>query len=215
MRKNFEQKLNDLNQDLLKLGSMVEERIHQSITALKEQDVELAQEVVANDNQIDDFEAKIAERCIKLIALQQPVAKDLRRIDMISKMATNLERIGDLAQNIARIVDELSEEEYIKPLVDLPRMGEVVQEMVRESLDAFVNSDAEQAERVGTRDTEVNELDAQILRELLTYMMENPDAIKQGNKLMFVSKHLERIGDHAKNISEGVIYIVNGERVHY
>ncbi|GAB6100588.1 phosphate signaling complex protein PhoU [Halanaerocella petrolearia] len=215
MRQNFEEKLEELNQDLLKMGSMVEERIHQAITALKEQDLDLATEVIENDDDLDDFEADIEQRCIQLIALQQPVAKDLRRIDMISKMANGLERIGDLAQNIAEIAQEISDEELIKPLVDLPRMGEIVQQMLRKGLDAFVNSNVELAEEIGEKDKEVNELDNQILRELLTYMMENPESIRQGNKLMFVSKHLERIGDHAKNISEEVIYIVTGERVHY
>ncbi|AGB40811.1 phosphate transport system regulatory protein PhoU [Halobacteroides halobius DSM 5150] len=215
MRQNFEEKLEQLNQDLLKMGSMVEERIHQAITALKEQDIELATEVVENDDELDDYEAEIEQKCIKMIALQQPVAKDLRRINMISKMATGLERIGDLAQNIAEIAQELAGKELIKPLVDLPRMAEIVQQMLRNGLDAFVNSNVELAEKVGKRDKEVNELDDQILRELLTYMMEKPQAIKQGNKLMFVSKHLERIGDNAKNIAEEVIYIVTGERVHY
>lgn len=215
MRKSFEHQLEDLNQDLLKLGSMVEERIHKAITALKEQDEELAKQVVDNDDEIDDYQMDIEQECINLTALQQPVAKDLRRINMVSKMATDLERIADLAQNIAHIAIDLSAKDYVKPLVDIPKMGELAQEMVHDSLDAFVNSNAEKAKEVAHRDNGINDLDEQILRELLTYMMEDPKKVEQANDLIFVSRYLERIGDHVTNICEDIVYIITAERVSY
>ena len=215
MRKSFEQQIEDLNEDLLKLGSMVEERIHKAITALKEQNDKLAHEVVDNDDDIDDYQMEIEQECINLTALQQPVAKDLRRINMVSKMATDLERIADLAQNIAEIALDLSTDDFVKPLVDVPRMGEIVQEMVHDSLDAFVNSNAEKAKEVAQRDNQINNLDEQILHELITTMMENTEAIEQSNSLIFVSRYLERIGDHVTNICEDIVYIITAERVSY
>ena len=215
MRKSFEHQLEDLNQDLLKLGSMVEERIHKAITALKEQDDELANQVVENDDEIDDYQMEIEQECINLTALQQPVAKDLRRINMVSKMATDLERIADLALNIAQIALELSASDYIKPLVDLPKMGELAQGMIHDSLDAFVNSNADKAKEVAQRDSKINDLDEQILRELLTYMVEDPKTVQQSNDLIFVSRYLERIGDHVTNICEDIVYIITAERVSY
>ena len=215
MRKSFEHQLEDLNQDLLKLGSMVEERIHKAITALKEQDDELANQVVENDDEIDDYQMEIEQECINLTALQQPVAKDLRRINMVSKMATDLERIADLALNIAQIALELSASDYIKPLVDLPKMGELAQGMIHDSLDAFVNSNVDKAKEVAQRDSKINDLDEQILRELLTYMVEDPKTVQQSNDLIFVSRYLERIGDHVTNICEDIVYIITAERVSY
>ncbi|MBM7555464.1 phosphate signaling complex protein PhoU [Halanaerobacter jeridensis] len=215
MRKSFEHQLEDLNQDLLKLGSMVEERIHKAITALKNKNDELAQQVVENDDEIDDYQMEIEQECINLTALQQPVAKDLRRINMVSKMATDLERIADLAQNIAEIALELSASDYVKPLVDLPKMGEIAQEMIHDALDAFVNSNADKAKEVAQRDSKINDLDEQILRELLTYMVEDPKTVQQSNDLIFVSRYLERIGDHVTNICEDIVYIITAERVSY
>ena len=215
MRKSFAHQLDDLDQDLLKLGSMVEERIHKAITALKEKNEELAQEVIKNDDEIDDYQMEIEQECVNLTALQQPVAKDLRRINMISKMATDLERIADLAQNIAEIAKDLSSEEYVKPLVDLPKMGDITQEMIHDALDAFVNANVEKAKKVAKRDDEIDNLDEQIMRELLTYMMENTATVEQSNDLIFVSRYLERIGDHVTNICEDIIYIITADRVSY
>ncbi|TDX52663.1 phosphate signaling complex protein PhoU [Orenia marismortui] len=215
VRKNFDQKLEQLNQNILKMGSMVEETIHKAVTSLVEQDIDLANEVIENDDVLDDYEAKIEHEAIQLIALQQPVAKDLRRIDMISKIATDLERMGDLAQNIAKFTRTFEGEQLVKPLVDIPRMGELVQGMIRDSLEAFVNLDVEKAKEAAKRDDKVDKLDSQIFRELLTYMMEDPKTIKQGNMLMFVSRHLERVGDHATNICERVIYMVTADWVSY
>lgn len=212
VRSNFNQELEELNQELLKMGSMVEEAIHKSVISLKEKDVELAEEVMNDDDKIDDIEIKIEKKCIKLIALQQPVARDLRTIGMISKIITDLERMGDLAYNIARITTEIAGESLIKPLVDIPHMMQITQDMVRESLDAFVNQDEEKAYEVAEMDEQVDQLNEQILRELLTYMMEDASAINQATRLMFVGRYLERIADHATNICERIIYMVTGER---
>ncbi|WP_027339224.1 phosphate signaling complex protein PhoU [Halonatronum saccharophilum] len=215
VRNHFEQQLEALNEDILKMGSIVEETIYKAILSLEKQDRKLAQEVIDNDDVLDEYEIKIDKESVRLTALQQPVAKDLRQIFMISKIATDLERMGDLAQNIARISKELSEDNLIKPLVDIPRMAQIVQGMVRESLDSFVNLDEVKAEEVGKQDDKVDDLDNQILRELLTYMIEDNSAIKQGNRLIFVSRYLERIGDHATNVCERVVYIATADRVSY
>ena len=215
MRKNFHEKLDNLSEELLKMGSMVEERVHKSVVALKEQDVEKAQEVIDGDDIIDDYEMKIEKQCVDLLALQQPVARDLRQIIAVSKINNDLERIADLAQNIARIAEELSTVEFVKPLVDIPKMSHAAQEMVRNSLDAFIERDVELAKETARRDSEVDQLDDQILRELLTYMLEDPKAIKQGNRLMFASRYLERIADHATNICEDVIYMITSEQEHF
>ncbi|ACL70899.1 phosphate signaling complex protein PhoU [Halothermothrix orenii] len=215
MRKSFHESIKELKNEMLKMGSMVEEAIHDSVKALKEQDLDLATQVMDGDDKIDDFEVELEERCTRLIALQQPVAKDLRTIIVISKLATDLERIGDHASNIARMVHQIGKEPLIKPLIDIPRMTEIVTRRLRESLDAFVNLDIELAKKVAREDEEVDILDEQILRELLTFMIEDPSKIRQATSLMFVSRFLERIGDHSTNICERVIYMVSGERKAY
>lgn len=215
MRKKFHKKLSELNKDLLQMGSMVEDRIYKAIKALTEQDRELAEQVIANDDQVDDCEEQIKRQCVELLALQQPVASDLRQIAAVSKISTDLERIGDLAQNIARLAQELAGEDLIKPLVDIPKMGKLAREMVHGCLEAFVELDADLAAQVGAKDKQLNEIDDQVIRELLTYMMENTKLVKQGHKLLFISRYLERIGDHAKNVCEKIVYMVNGDRVHY
>jgi phosphate transport system protein len=213
IRKNFDQQLDELNQDLLKMGSMVAEAIHKAVKSLAQGDVELAKEVKEEDDYIDEFEVKIEKKCIRLIALQQPVARDLRTIGMISKIITDLERMGDYAYNIARITIEIANEPLIKPLVDIPHMTEITQEMVRECLDAFVKLDVDKAREVAEMDDDVDRINDQILRELLTYMMEDASTISQATRLMFVGRYLERIADHATNICERIIYMVTGERV--
>jgi len=214
-RKHFEQDLEELKNDVLKMGSMVEERINQAVNSLVEQDIKLANHVIDNDDDLDEYEVKIEQKCIKLLALQQPVAKDLRTIDMISKIATDLERMGDLAQNIAIVASKVVDEKLIKSLIDLPRMKEVVISMIRDSLEAFVELDVDKAREAGLRDDKVDNLDRQIFRELLTYMMEDPRSIRQGNNLIFVSRYLERTGDHATNICEKIIYMATADWVNY
>lgn len=215
MRKSFHESIKEIKKDLLKMGSMVEMAIHKSIESLKEGDLEMAANVIKNDDKIDNFETALEEKCTKLIALQQPVASDLRVIIVISKLVTDLERIGDYASNIANQVLDIADEPLVKPLIDIPRMTEIVTRRLRESLDAFINMDIEQAKRVAREDEEIDVLDKQIMRELITFMLEDPSTIKQATSLMFISRFLERIGDHSTNVCERVIYMVSGERQNY
>mgnify|MGYP006272742415 CR=1 FL=1 len=212
MRKGFHEQLKELESDMIKMGSMVEEAIHKSINALQEKDLDLAQEVLDEDDKIDDFEIKLEEDTTRLIALQQPVAKDLREIIVISKLATDLERIGDHACNIANMVIKIGDEPLIKPLIDIPRMTKIVTRRLRDSLEAFIDLDVEKAKKIAEEDEEVDVLDEQILRELLTFMIEDPSTIEQATSLIFISRFLERIGDHSTNVCERVIYMKTGER---
>ena len=212
MRKGFHEQLKELESDMIKMGSMVEEAIHKSINALQEKDLDLAQEVLDEDDKIDDFEIKLEEDTTRLIALQQHVAKDLREIIVISKLATDLERIGDHACNIANMVIKIGDEPLIKPLIDIPRMTKIVTRRLRDSLEAFIDLDVEKARKIAEEDEEVDVLDEQILRELLTFMIEDPSTIEQATSLIFISRFLERIGDHSTNVCERVIYMKTGER---
>lgn len=215
IRRSFEARLEELKDELIRLGEMVEEAIQGSVTALKEQDLELAEKILSADDQIDDREIKIEEKCTKLIALQQPVAGDLRTIMAISKIANDLERCADHAGNIARKVQLIGTEPLIKPLIDIPRMTEIATRRLRQVLDAFVQQDAELAHRVAAEDEELDLLDEQIMRELLTFMAEDLKTIEQATSLMFISRFLERIGDHSTNLCEMIIYMINGERKAY
>mgnify|MGYP006294051491 CR=1 FL=1 len=215
MRKNFNEELKRLKNEMLKMGSLVEESIDESVRALKEQKIELADEVIDNDDDIDDYEIELEEMCTRLIALQQPVAKDLRTIIVISKIATDLERIGDHACNIAYMVKNIGEEELIKPLIDIPRMTDIVTERLDKSLEAFVNLDVDLAKEIAEKDEEVDILDEQILRELITFMLDDPSKIEQAMYLTFISRFLERIGDHSTNVCERVMYMATGEREEY
>ncbi len=212
MRKNFDDEINKLKKEMLKMGSLVETAIHKSVDALKNQDLELAAKVKEEDDKIDDYEVELEDKCTRLIALQQPVAGDLRTIIVISKLATDLERIGDHACNIAEQVERIGEEPLIKPLIDIPRMTDTVVRRLKESLDSFVNLDVEMAKRVAREDEEIDILDEQILRELITFMIDDTRKIRQAIALTFVSRFLERIGDHSTNICERVIYMATGER---
>lgn len=210
-RQSFENALSGLQQEILRMGSLVEEAISQSIEALVRQDHGLATKVLDNDTVIDEVEMQIEGRCIKLLATQQPMAKDLRRISAGFKIISDLERMGDYACDIARTVHRIGDEPFIKPLIDLPRMAELAQQMVKESLDAYVQENIELAYSLSKDDDLVDHLHSQIFRELLTYMMEDPRTIKQATYLLFVSRYLERIADHATNIAERVIYLATGE----
>jgi len=212
MRKGFHEQLKELESDMIKMGSMVEEAIHKSVNSLQEKDLDLAQEVLDEDDKIDDFEIQLEEDTTRLIALQQPVAKDLREIIVISKLATDLERIGDHACNIANMVIKIGDEPLIKPLIDIPRMSKIVTRRLRDSLAAFIDLDVEKARQIAEEDEEIDVLDEQILRELLTFMIEDPSKIEQATSLIFISRFLERIGDHSTNICERVIYMKTGER---
>lgn len=210
--RTFHADLKELKQEILKMGSMVEEAVDLSVTALKNQDADMAQKVRAGDEAIDDMELLIEDRCVKLIATQQPMAKDLRKISVAFKIITDLERMADYATDIAKSTIQISDEPLIKPLIDIPRMAKLAQKMVKDSLDSYVNEDVELAMTLASADDEVDSLHSQVLRELLTYMMEDPKTIRQATHLTFVSRYLERIADHATNIGERVVYMVTGKR---
>ncbi len=215
MRDHFHKELKDLENGMLKMGSIVEESIRKSIQSLREQDLDLADQVLAEDDLIDNYEVELEEMAIKLIALQQPVAIDLRKIIVISKLVTDLERIGDHACNIANMVKNIGKEPLIKPLIDIPKMTDIVAERLQSSLQAFVEMDVEKAREIARRDEEVDILDEQIIRELITFMIEDPSNVRQATSLIFISRFLERIGDHATNVCERIIYMKTGERYNY
>jgi len=194
------------------MGTVVEEAIERSVRSLAEQDTALAQAVIDGDDQADELELDIEQRCLALFALQQPMATDLRSIGTALKIVTDLERMADHATDIAKVTLRLAGQPLIKPLIDIPRMAAIAQTMVREALSAYVNRDADLAYNMIARDDEVDHLYSQIFRELLTYMLEDPRTVQQATYLIFVSKYLERIADHATNLGEWVIYMVTGER---
>lgn len=212
-RSGFQKELDALQLDILKMGSKVEENITKAIESLAEQDMQLVESVFMIEEEVDNLEILIEEKCLRLIATQQPMAKDLRKIAAAFKIITDLERMSDYSVDIAKVTRRIGSEPLIKPLVDLPRMADLAQKMVKDSLDAYVREDQELALSLGTADDEVDALHKQVLRELLILMMENPRTIKQATHLLFVSQSLERIADHATNISESVIYLVSGKRI--
>lgn len=211
-RETFHEQLEDLQKELLKMGTVVEEAIHRAVRSLSEKDSDLARQVIEQDDVIDNMELEIEKMCLALFGLQQPVAVDLRLIGTALKFVTDLERMGDHAVDIAKITLRLEGQPLIKPLVDIPRMAELAQIMMREALAAYVNRDAQQAYTMVARDDEVDALYGQVFRELLTYMIEDPRTIQQATYLIFVAMYLERIADHATNLGEWTIYMATGER---
>lgn len=212
-RNHFDNELQELIKDMIKMSSIVEEALSDSINALKKQDIELADKVIALDDLVDSMELEIEDKCLKLIALQQPIAKDLRIIATALKIITDLERIADHAVDIAKITKRLSGEKYIEELIDLPRMAYIVTGMVKDSIDAYVRQDVEKAREISKRDDEVDGLHSQIFRELLLLMMEDPRKINQSTYFLFISQSIERIADHVTNVCEWIIYAVTGEHV--
>ena len=213
--REYEGELRKLREQLLRMGAKVEEIISGSIKALLERDSELATRMIAFDRRINQMELDIDELCLSVLARRQPVASDLRFITMALKLVTDLERIGDLGVNISERVIELNEEPPLKPYVDMPNMANEVQGMLREALDAFVASDPERAQVVIDRDTNVDAYYTQIFRELLTYMMEDPRNIFRATRLQSIAKYLERIGDHATNVAEMVVFMVKGKDIRH
>jgi len=197
------------------MGSLVERNIANSIKSLIQRDSELAQKTIQSDSQIDELEIKLEEMAIRLLALRQPMAKDLRFIVKGTKIITDLERMGDLAVNICERALELNKEPLLKPYIDLPRMAEKAQFMLKEALDAFVREDTEIALKVCQDDQLIDDLNNQIFRELLTFMLEDPRNISRAIRISFISKYLERIGDHATNIAEDVIYMVKAKDIRH
>ena len=213
--RHFDQELDDLKQKLLRMGAAVENQIQTSLRALVGRDTELAQQVIENDLRINSLDVQVDEDSIRLLALHQPTAKDLRFITTAMKISTELERMSDLAENIAERALELNEEPQLKPYIDIPRMGSWTLRMVKESLDAFVNRDAALARKVCADDDFVDDLTQQLFRELLSFMIENPKTITRAIRLTFIGKYIERIADHATNVAELVVYLVEGKIIRH
>lgn len=211
----FDEELGALKERVLKLGLMVENAIRDSVKALIERDSELAREVINRDQLINALEIKIDEECIRLIALRQPMARDLRFITTAMKITTDLERMGDLGVNIAERALELNEEPQLKPFVNIPKMAEISEGMVRDSLDAFVKGCSELPYAVIKRDDEVDDLTVKNFEELLAFMIRDPKIIPLAVKRTYIAKYLERIADHATNIAEMVIYMCKGKIVRH
>jgi len=213
--KQFEQQLRALKDKLLLMSHHAEKMIADAIRALVERRPSLAEEVIKSDDEMDQLELDVDNQCYQILALEQPVARDLRFIATALKIVRDIERIGDIAVNIAERASELIQEPEMKRLIDLPIMAEAAQRLLKESPDAFVNSDAELAEKVIRDDTFVDDCYEQIFRELLTYMMEDTKYISRALKLIFIAKHLERVGDHSSNIAEMVIFLVRGQDIRH
>lgn len=211
-RTGFDYALDELNKDLLRMGSIVEKQIHQCIEALVKQDIKLAEQIIENDDLVDDLEKEIENKCIKLIAKEQPLAIDLRTIISTTKLVTDLERIADYAVDIAKITIRLKNEKYIKELIDIPKMGDIVKEMIRKALDAHVAGDVEGAYEACKMDDKVDALYKSIFAELVGLMEKGQKNFNQITQLLFVSKHLERVGDHITNLCEWTIYLVTGKQ---
>lgn len=208
----LEQALNDLEKRLLHMGTLVENAIRTAVHSLRDQDLEAARQVIEGDNAIDQLELEIEQACLQLLALKQPMAKDLRTIGTMLKVVTDLERIADHATDIARATIRIGSEPLLKPLVDIPRMAEIAQEMLRQGLNAFLARDPDMALAMAKQDDALDGLYKQVFRELLVLMMSNPATIEQATQLLMVAQHLERIGDHCTNLAEWVVYLVEGER---
>jgi phosphate transport system protein len=213
--KTFDLELKELKERLLYEGGLVEKAIRRAIQALLDRNSQLAQQVIDEDHILNAREVETDEFCLKLLALRQPAARDLRFITTAIKINYDLERIGDMAVNICERVQELNQEPQLKPYIDLPKMAETVQAMVKESLDAFVKEDVAIAWKVTRDDEQVDQLLDQIFRELLTYMMQDPRTISRATRLLFISKYLERMADHAVNVAELVIFMVEGRIIRH
>ena len=210
-REDFERNLKDVENDVVQLSSMVEKAIFKSIEALKERDINASQKVVDEDDVIDEKQQAIEDRCIDLIALEAPMAGDLRVLIAAMMVANELERMGDYAEGIAKISVSMGNLPPLKPLIDIPRMADKSVDMLRRSTQAFVNRDVESATAVLLADDEVDDIYEQVYRELLTYMMADPSTIQRATYLLWVAHDLERVADRTTNIAERVIYLVTGE----
>lgn len=213
--KLFDEELRELKEKILFEGSLVQSAVRSAIESLMNRDSDLARKVIEDDDLINTKEVEIDEFCLKLLALRQPAAKDLRFINTAIKINYDLERMGDMAVNICERVLELNQEPQLKPYIDLPKIAEITQGMVRDSLEAFVKEDITLAWKVAKDDESVDQLMEQIFRELLTYMSEDLKTISRATRLLFISKYLERLADHAVNIAELVIFLVEGRIVRH
>jgi phosphate transport system protein len=213
VRRVFEEQIRELLEDLLEMGQMVADSIDRAVRALAQQDTALAQQVIDFDDEVNALQHDIDEKCLVLIATQQPMASDLRAILAVSNIAAELERIGDYAEGIGRLAVKLAGRPFIKPLIDIPRMAEESRRMLMTSLEAFAREDVEAARQVGAADDTVDSLYDQVYRELLVFMMEDPRTITQATYLLWVAHNLERIADRTTNIAERVIFMASGRIV--
>jgi phosphate transport system protein len=207
----LERELERIRSDILRMGSLVERAIERSVQALKDRDADLAQQIINDDEEINQLRFAIEERCLQLIATQQPAARDLRMVIAAMHIAVELERMADHAEGTAKITKRIYQEPLLKPLIDLPVMAQIAQEMIHAALDAFVAFDADAAQKVAARDDEIDNLYQQVFRELLTYMLEDPRTISRATYLLWVAHNLERIGDRVTNICERVVFMATGK----
>jgi len=213
--KKYEEDLKRLREDILYMGGLVEDQIQKAVSSLVERDSALAETIIERDHEVNRLDVEIDDVCIRLLALHQPAARDLRFITTALKITTDLERIGDMAVNICERALELNEEPQLKPYIDIPRMARTSERMIRESLDAFVREDTDLALKVCKDDQEVDDLNSQIFRETISFMIEDPHTINRAMKISSISKYLERIADHATNIAEMVIFMVKGKSIRH
>jgi phosphate transport system protein len=210
-RQHFNQQLRQLEEDMVRMGAVVEEMVDKAVRALMERDIDLANEVINEDDLADSLDLHIEQRCMRLLALQQPMSKDLRTIGSILKAITDLERIGDFSVDIARATQRIADKPYFRPLVDIPRMADKVKEMVRDTLKAFVERDLEAVMRICKEDDDV--VDAYqnaLIHELIEAMQQDPKCVHQAAHLMLITRYLERIADHCTNVAERVYYMETG-----
>jgi phosphate transport system protein len=207
----LDRELEQIQKNVLRLGSMVEQAIQRSIEALKNRDLDQAQRIITEDVQVNDLRYAVEEQCLAVIATQQPVAGDLRAIIAAMHIAIEMERMADHAEGIAQLVTRMYQEPLLKPLIDVPRMADIACEMLRASLDAFIERDPNAAKTAAARDDEMDQLYDQVFRELLTYMLQDPHNINRATFLLWVAHNLERIGDRITNISERVVFMTTGE----
>jgi phosphate transport system protein len=215
MERHLDVELNDLKNKLLLMGGSVESQLQDVLQALTERNSDLAIRVVENDLPVNQLDVEIDEACLRLLALHQPAAGDLRFITTTMKISAELERMSDLAENIAERAIELNKEPQLKPYIDIPRMAEWTIQMVKECLDAFVNRDAELARKVCRDDDFIDDLTEQLFRELVSFMLEDPRTITRAVRLTFIGKYYERIADHATNVAELVVYMVEGKIIRH
>ncbi|HXG49889.1 MAG TPA: phosphate signaling complex protein PhoU [candidate division Zixibacteria bacterium] len=213
--KKYEEDLKKLRENILTMGGLVEEQIHKAVKSLVERDSALAEAIIERDHEVNRLDVEIDELCIRLLALHQPAARDLRFITTGLKITTDLERIGDMAVNICERALELNQEPQLKPYIDIPRMAQISERMIRESLDAFVREDTDLALKVCKEDEEVDQLNSQIFREVISFMIADPLTINRAMKVSSISRYLERIADHATNIAEMVIFMVKGKSIRH
>lgn len=216
MERHFDEELKSLSKELLMMGGLVEGAIYKSVQSLLKRDNKLAEQVVAEDQKVDEMEMKVDETCLRLLALHQPIAVDLRFIAAAMKINTDLERMGDQAVNIAQSAMYVNKEPQLKqPFIDLPKMAETTQKMVRDALDALVTRNPQLAQQVLQRDDTVDSTYHKIFEELLALMKQNPQNVAPALHLLLVARNLERIGDHATNIAEDVVYLVQGKDIRH